>query len=72
MSDLPLEISVEDLDRIRRDGEDHALLDVREPHELEIICLSGSLVTLAVCAKGSVRGCAAGCRCFQCVLRQRD
>ena len=43
MSDLPLEISVEDLDRIRRDGENHALLDVREPHELEIISLSGSI-----------------------------
>lgn len=43
MSDLPLEITVEDLDRMRRDGETHLLLDVREPHELEIISLSGSL-----------------------------
>ncbi len=43
MIDLPLEITVEDLDRMRRDGEDHALLDVREPHELAIIALSGSI-----------------------------
>lgn len=43
MSDLPLEITVEELDRMRRDGESHLLLDIREPHELEIISLSGSL-----------------------------
>ncbi len=43
MSDLPLEITVEDLDRMRRMGEEHALLDVREPRELEVIALSGSI-----------------------------
>ena len=43
MSDLPVEITVEDLKRMRDEGEAHTLLDVREQHELELIALSGSL-----------------------------
>ncbi len=43
MAETPLEITVEELDRMRREGEDHLLLDVREPHELRISALSGSL-----------------------------
>ena len=43
MTDPPLAITVEDLARMRGQGEDHALLDVREPHELAIVALSGSI-----------------------------
>ena len=43
MDEVPLEIPVEELDRMRKDGQEHVLLDIREPHELEISALSGSL-----------------------------
>ena len=43
MDEVPLEIGVEELDRMRRAGESHVLLDIREPHELAISALSGSL-----------------------------
>ena len=43
MDEVPLEISIEELDRMRREGEAHLLLDIREPHELAISALSGSL-----------------------------
>lgn len=43
MAEIPLEIPVEELDRMRKAGEAHVLLDVREPHELQISALSGSL-----------------------------
>ena len=43
MDDVPLEISIEELRRMREEGEAHTLLDIREPHELEISALSGSL-----------------------------
>lgn len=40
---VPLEIEVERLDAMRRTGEDHVLLDVREPWETELVSLDGSL-----------------------------
>ena len=40
---VPLEISVEEYDRMRRDGVRHTLLDVREPKEFANSALSGSL-----------------------------
>ncbi len=43
MDEVPLEISIEELRRMREQGEAHTLLDIREPHELEISALSGSL-----------------------------
>ena len=43
MDEVPLEISIEELDRLRREGGAHTLLDIREPHELQISALSGSL-----------------------------
>ena len=43
MDEVPLEIPIEELDRMRQEGVDHLLLDIREPHELEISALSGSL-----------------------------
>lgn len=43
MADVPLEITVEDYARMRKAGEPHTLLDVREPHELDISKLAGSL-----------------------------
>ena len=43
MDEMPLEIAIEELDRMRKTGEDHVLLDIREPHELQISALSGSL-----------------------------
>lgn len=43
MDDTPLEITVEELAEMRRAGAPHVLLDVREPRELEISALAGSL-----------------------------
>ena len=43
MAEVPLEITVEDLERMRRAGEAHTLLDIREPRELAISRLPGSL-----------------------------
>ena len=40
---VPLEITVEDYDAMRRDGAKHTLLDVREPKEFAISALDGSL-----------------------------
>ena len=40
---VPLEITVEDYDAMRRDGAKHTLLDVREPKEFAISALEGSL-----------------------------
>ncbi len=40
---VPLEISVEAYDRMRRDGAPHVLLDVREPKELALCKLDGSI-----------------------------
>ncbi len=39
----PLEISLADYDKMRRDGAAHTLLDVREPKEFENSSLAGSL-----------------------------
>ena len=39
----PLEISVVELDRLRRGGGPHAVLDVREPWETSICSIDGSL-----------------------------
>lgn len=38
----PLEIDVEAYDRMRRDGESHALVDVREGWERDICAIDGS------------------------------
>ena len=43
MDQVPLEIPIEELRRMREEGETHTLLDIREPHELEISALPGSL-----------------------------
>lgn len=43
MDEVALEIPVEELDRMRKAGEAHVLLDIREAHELQISALSGSL-----------------------------
>lgn len=42
-SELPLEIGPAELDRMRRDGAAVAVLDVREPWEVEICALADSL-----------------------------
>lgn len=43
----PWDITVEELARLRTDGVDHLLLDVREEHEYEIVNLGGQLIPLA-------------------------
>ena len=40
------DISVEDLKKLRDDGADFVLVDVREPHEFEICDLGGELIPL--------------------------
>lgn len=40
---VPLEISLADYDKMRRDGAAHVLLDVREPKEFASSSLSGSV-----------------------------
>jgi sulfur-carrier protein adenylyltransferase/sulfurtransferase len=42
----PWDISVEDLKRLRDEGADFVLVDVREPHEYEICHLDGELIPL--------------------------
>ena len=42
----PWDISVEDLDRLRKQGADFVLVDVREPHEYQICHLDGKLIPL--------------------------
>src|SRR2546422_1580310 len=42
----PWDISVEDLKKLRDEGADFALLDVREPRECEICHLDGKLIPL--------------------------
>lgn len=39
----PIEMAVEDLDRIRKSGGDPLVLDVREPHEVAICAIPDSL-----------------------------
>ncbi len=41
------EITVAELAKMKEDGEDYQLIDVREPHEYEIANLSGELIPLA-------------------------
>ena len=43
----PWDISVEELARLREDGVEHVLLDVREENEYEIVNLGGQLIPLA-------------------------
>ena len=45
------DISVEDLKAMRDGGEDHFLLDVREPHEVEQATLGGGNIPLATVAQ---------------------
>lgn len=40
---VPMEIEVERLDAMRRSGEDHVLLDVREPWETDLVAVEGSM-----------------------------
>lgn len=40
---VPLEIEVERLDAMRRAGEDHVLVDVREPWEMDLVSIEGSV-----------------------------
>lgn len=42
-SEIPFNISVQDLQEMRTSGKDHTVLDIREPHELEIVSLDGAL-----------------------------
>jgi adenylyltransferase/sulfurtransferase len=42
----PWDISVEDLDRLRKEKADFVLVDVREPNEFEICNLAGRLIPL--------------------------
>lgn len=42
----PWDISVEDLARLRDEGADFVLVDVREPHEVEICELGGKVIPL--------------------------
>ena len=42
----PWDISVEELDRLRKQGADFVLVDVREPHEYQICHLDGVLIPL--------------------------
>jgi adenylyltransferase/sulfurtransferase len=47
----PWDISVEDLKKLRDEGADFVLIDVREPHEYEICHLEGELVPLGTLAE---------------------
>lgn len=42
----PWDISVEDLKKLRDEGAEFVLVDVREPHEYEICHLDGTLIPL--------------------------
>lgn len=42
-TDLPMQIDVRELDRWRREGVDHVLLDVREPWETALCLISGAI-----------------------------
>jgi rhodanese-related sulfurtransferase len=42
--DLPLEIDVKDLDRLRRERDEFVLLDVREAYEFAIARIEGSVL----------------------------
>ena len=42
----PWDISVEDLQKLRDEGADFVLVDVREPHEVEICELGGKVIPL--------------------------
>jgi rhodanese-related sulfurtransferase len=46
----PWDISVEDLKKLRDDGADFVLIDVREPREYEICDLGGELIPLGTLA----------------------
>jgi sulfur-carrier protein adenylyltransferase/sulfurtransferase len=46
----PWDISVEDLKRLRDEGAEFVLVDVREPHEYEICHLEGRLIPLGTLA----------------------
>jgi adenylyltransferase/sulfurtransferase len=46
----PWDISVEELRKLRDDGADFTLIDVREPHEYEICHLDGQLIPLGTLA----------------------
>jgi adenylyltransferase/sulfurtransferase len=46
----PWDIAVEDLSRLREEGVDFVLLDVREPNEFEIANLGGRLIPLKTLA----------------------
>jgi rhodanese-related sulfurtransferase len=43
MTDIPISVSVDELDRRRKAGEPVAVLDVREPWELDIARIDGAL-----------------------------
>ena len=45
------DISVEDLKKLREDGAEFVLLDVREPHEREICEIGGELIPLGTLAE---------------------
>lgn len=47
----PWDIDVEDLKKLRDDGADFTLIDVREPHEYEICNLDGELIPLGTLAE---------------------
>lgn len=47
----PWDISVEDLEKLRDEGADFVLLDVREPHEVEICEIGGRVIPLGQLAE---------------------
>lgn len=47
----PWDIGVEELKKLRDDGADFVLLDVREPHEVEICNLGGTVIPLGSLAE---------------------
>ena len=42
-TEIPIEISVQDLCEMRTTGAGHTVLDVREPHEVDLVSLEGAL-----------------------------
>jgi len=45
------EISVEELNELRKNNEEHVLIDVREPHECDVATLDGELIPLGTVAQ---------------------
>jgi rhodanese-related sulfurtransferase len=42
-TEVPFKISVQDLHELRTAGANHTVLDIREPHEVDMVSLQGAL-----------------------------